>query len=164
MENKELLKVGPVVDIKPQYGPDIKSRVRKKVNGLTRPLRLAWQWRRLKVAIGKAADAAQGHEANGELPGSMAFRILYKEVEDKMIDYSLASDVSVGTILARAPAITALGNLAYPVEDKSSSFKFGKVTLVGLVVGFMLMLAVVLGTLLGLLHGMAHIIAHLFGA
>jgi len=58
---------------------------------LYKPLKLGWQWRRLRWAVVAASEAAQGHEANGLPPGSSEFKTLFNEIASKVQEYCVPS-------------------------------------------------------------------------
>jgi hypothetical protein len=122
-------------------------------------IKLGWQWRRLRWAVVAASEAAQGHEANGLLPGSREFQTLFEEIAAKVQEYSTESGDLVDTLKARLPALCALERLANPAptvpRDKA------RLTLGILITSLLGTLGI--GALIGLGAGMAHWISHLFG-
>ena len=122
-------------------------------------LKLRWNWRRLRWAVAAAAEAAQGHEANGVPPGSQEFKTLYDEVAAKVQTYAEDSGDPLATLKAKLPALCALEKLAYPgpaVRQNKAGLALG--LLIGALMG-----SVGIGALIGLATGLAHSIAHLFG-
>jgi hypothetical protein len=106
-----------------------------------------------------ASEAAQGHEANGQPPGSREFKTLFAEVASKVQEYSAEAGDSLDTLKARLPALCALERLANPAPHVPRN-KAG-LTL-GILIA-MLLGPLGIGVLIGLGTGMAHWISHLFG-
>ena len=126
---------------------------------LYKSLKLGWQWRRLRWAVVAASEAAQGHEANGLLPGSREFQTLFNEVASKVQEYSAESGDPPDTLKARLPALCALERLANPapaVPRNKAGLTLG--ILIAMLLG-----PLGIGVLIGLGTGMAHWISHLFG-
>ena len=125
---------------------------------LYKSLKLGWHWRRLRWAVVAASEAAQGHEANGLLPGSREFRTLFNEVTSKVQEYSTESGDPIDTLKARLPTLCALERLANPAPTVPRN----KAGLALAVLIATLLGPIVFGALIGLGTGMAHWIAHLF--
>jgi hypothetical protein len=125
---------------------------------LFKRFRLGWQWRHLKWDVADAAEAAQGHEANGARPGSQEFKTIYNEVEKKVQEYSHDSGIPVEPLKAKLPALCAIERLAHPDASVPQN-RFG-LTL-GIFIAAILG-SIGLGVLIGLGTGIAHWIAHLF--
>jgi hypothetical protein len=105
-----------------------------------------------------ASEAAQGHEANGLLPGSPEFKTLYDEVVAKVLAYPKESGDSMDALKARLPALCAMERPAHPpstVPRNKASTTVGifLVAIIGRIGD---------GAQIGLSAGMAHWIAHLF--
>jgi hypothetical protein len=129
-----------------------------RVTSLYKPIKLSWQWRRLKWAFASASEAAQGHEANGVRPGSQEFKTIYDEVAKKVQVYSHESGDPFDTLKAKLPALCAIERLANPDPVVPQNR-------LGLTLGIILAMIVEsigIGALIGLAIGMAHWIAHLF--
>jgi hypothetical protein len=125
---------------------------------LYKSLKLGWHWRRLRLAVVAASEAAQGHEANGLPPGSKEFKTLFDGVVRKVQEHSTESGDHLDTLQARLPALCALERLAYPaptVPRNKAGLTLG--ILFASVLG-----SVGIGALVGLGTGIAHWIARLF--
>ena len=130
----------------------------RPVTGLYKSVKLGWNWRRLRWAVAAAAEAAQGHEANGVRPGSQEFKTLYNEVAKKVEEYSRESGDPIDTVKAKLPALCAIERLANPdpvVPQNRLGLTLG--IIIAAILG-----SIGIGALIGLGAGMAHWIAHLF--
>jgi hypothetical protein len=128
------------------------------VASVCKTLKLGWQRHRLKCAVAAAAEAAQGHEANGVRPGSQEFKTLYDEVAKKVQEYSRESGDPIDTLKAKLPALCAIERLANPdpvVPQNRLGLTLG--IIIAAILG-----SIGIGALIGLGAGMAHWIAHLF--
>ena len=111
----------------------------------------------LKSRVGALADAAQGHEANGLLPGSPEYQHLYDMALAGIAKYrtDTKSEESLAYFNARLPVLRVMDRLAHPKQQPQKKAA-------GLAIGTVF-LALALPILIGLWSGVISWAYHLIG-